>query len=220
MKGTTLAATEDMLPVNDIDPVGDSDIDVKEPDGDEEGEVDGGKEDERAKRRRRSRSGERLSEERRSSLLRQALLSAMGVSGKRIVEDQEAEEEFDQVVRNNTGVTTPIPEEKEASSSHVRKVRAGSTTLISDTSSVLSEPASTRSTIHKLKKMTKTTLRLIAGNPVGSTAFVSFRSLAVASIAGQCMTYRQPLKMVVSPAPHPDDVIWDNICVPMRQVGE
>lgn len=104
------------------------------------------------------------------------------------------------------------------SSSGIATPSIAPSNAISDTASVFSDYQTNKSTIHKIGKMTRRTLRLITGNPVGSTAFVSFRSLAVASIAGQCMTYRHPLKMVVSPAPHQDDIIWPNICQPMRQV--
>lgn len=49
---------------------------------------------------------------------------------------------------------------------------------------------------------------------------MSFRSLAVAAMCGRCMTYSHPLKMIVSPAPQPDDILWENISMPMRQVRE
>ena len=100
---------------------------------------------------------------------------------------------------------------------------------------------------------------MITGNPVGAIAFVSFKSLAAASVAGQvcrrrvsvcvcvwlelwvhvcgwagadqhaftpthihtkqqCVTYRHPLKMMSKPAPQPEDIIWDNVYMPMRQL--
>lgn len=57
---------------------------------------------------------------------------------------------------------------------------------------------------------------MITGNPVGAIAFVSFKSLAVASVAGHCVTYRHPLKMCSKPAPQPEDIIWPNVYMPMR----
>jgi len=196
--------------------------------GDED--YDGRRSEARLRRRRRSKS-----EERRSSMLRQALLSAMGEAGNQIVEEVEEEEREENEQRARVrgmideGVSDLTLDDDHTVSRTVRRPMSlagiGSAApsiapsgFISETGSVFSDYQTSKSTIHKLRKMTRTTLRLITGNPVGSTAFVSFRSLAVASIAGQCMTYRHPLKMVVSPAPHQDDIIWANICQPMRQV--
>ena len=67
-----------------------------------------------------------------------------------------------------------------------------------------------------LRALREKTFRMITGNPVGAIAFVSFRSLAVASVAGQCVTYRHPLKMMSKPAPQPEDILWGNVYMPMR----
>jgi len=67
-----------------------------------------------------------------------------------------------------------------------------------------------------LRALREKTFRMITGNPVGAIAFVSFRSLAVASVAGQCVTYQHPLKMMSKPAPQPEDILWGNVYMPMR----
>jgi len=77
-------------------------------------------------------------------------------------------------------------------------------------------PKARRERSKGLRLLREKTFRMITGNPAGAIAFVSFRSLAVASVAGQCVTYRHPLKMMTKPAPAPADIIWTNAYMPMR----
>lgn len=61
---------------------------------------------------------------------------------------------------------------------------------------------------------TSTTTSSSSPNVMRSCAFVSFRSLRSAQAAQQLLQTEHPIKMLVQPAPHIDDVQWENFGLP------
>lgn len=88
-------------------------------------------------------------------------------------------------------------------------------TLQSSTSIVMSESEPLlKSSVQGKDNTAAATSSLSSPNVMRSCAFVSFKSLRSAQAAQQLLQTENPIKMRIQPAPHIDDVQWDNFGLP------
>ncbi len=76
-----------------------------------------------------------------------------------------------------------------------------------------------RAALNTAQKITAGVFRLALGQRVGSTAFITFHSLADTSTACQVLVMQHAKNCITSPAPVPQDIIWRNIAKPLQQVN-